>query len=93
MLRDALGRLGARLLAHGAARQGKRRLAEAVAVAADAPGGRAYLSSARLYSAHPAQLLEEELLPDTSGCVVFCMPTPVLFSQHASACSSCCLRV
>lgn len=64
MLRDGLGRLGARLLVHGAARQGKRRLAEA---AAEAPGGRAYLSSARLYSAHPAQLLEEELLPDTSG--------------------------
>ena len=68
MLRDALGRLGARLLAHAAARQGKPRLAAAAAAAAEAPGGRAHLSSARLFSAHPAQLLEDELLPDTSGC-------------------------
>lgn len=67
MLRDAVGRLGARLLAHAAVRHGCSTWGE---TAGGCLGSRAFLSSSRLFSAHPAPLPEEEPPADTVGCAL-----------------------
>ena len=67
MLRDAVGRLGARLLAHAAVRHGSSTRGE---TAGGRFGSRAFLSSSRLFSAHPAPLPEEEPPADTVGCAL-----------------------